>query len=254
MEDFLVKTLKLTEGPFEVNALHFIPNRKKNDLIAIFTHGYTASKSSILTWGSRFAGAGFESIIFDLPGHYLGSFNEVESFEDFQTYAPNLFKRALEKIESTDYQNLLLGGHSLGALLSLKTLENNFANESTFNICVGLGLGPEETIHAFDSDFYRKTFAFREQLTSPAMRGDKILPWIKNQKQEMQVRDKRIHLITGKDDVVVAPNGSERLMDLLLEKGNFVTLARPNRMSHHQPELAGPHIMAFVRDNILKKD
>ncbi|MBL7665247.1 MAG: alpha/beta hydrolase, partial [Bacteriovoracaceae bacterium] len=40
---------------------------------AIFTHGYTASKSDQLTWATRLAEAGIPTIIFDLPGHYLSS-------------------------------------------------------------------------------------------------------------------------------------------------------------------------------------
>ncbi len=252
MENFIVAPIQLASGPFKVNALHFIPEKSDSKFKAIFTHGYTASKSSILTWGSRFAGSNFETIIFDLPGHYLGSFNEVDSLDDFINHAPNLFQSAFEAMGSRTTNTLILGGHSLGALLSLKTLETNFKTISTINLCVGLGQGPQDSVHAFDSDFYKKTFAFREQLVSKPIRGDHILPWIRGQKQDFEIAGRRIHLITGKDDVVVAPDGSERLMEVLKSKGNEVSLARPNRMSHHQPDLAGPHLMAFIRENCLK--
>lgn len=248
MEDFQVQPIELSTGSFKVNALRFIPKNPSNQFKAIFTHGYTASKSSILTWGSRFAGTNFETIIFDLPGHYLGSFNEVNDFEEFKTKTPDLFVSAFELFKETP-ETLILGGHSLGALMSLKALENNFTNTNTLNLCVGLGLGPQDSIHAFDSDFYKKTFAFREQLTSPAIRGETILPWIRDKKSDLSITDKTIHFITGKDDVVVAQDGTERMAEELRSKGNTVTINRPNRMSHHQPDLAGPHLMAYLREN-----
>lgn len=254
MENFNLEKRTLTSGPFTVNALAFIPERPKTNFVGVFTHGYTASKSSLLTWGSRLAASGFSMMIFDLPGHYLGSYNEVESLQDFTNYSPLLFHEAKKYLEEmnllTGDQTLILGGHSLGALMSLKALETDLNYQNVFNICVGYGLGPQETIHAFDSDFYKKTFEFREQLVSEPIRGNKILPWIKSQKESMNISNHEIHLITGKDDIVVASDGSERLQELLQDKGNDVSLIRPNRMSHHQPELAGPHIMAILREKL----
>lgn len=254
MENFNLRKLTLTSGPFTINALAFVPEYPKTNFVGIFTHGYTASKSSILTWGSRLAGSGFSTMIFDLPGHYLGSYNEVESLDDFTKYAPLLFHEAKSFFENegllSGAETLILGGHSLGALMSLKALENELNYEKVFNICVGYGPGPQETIHAFDSDFYKKTFEFREQLVSDPIRGNKILPWIKSQKENINITNREIHLITGKDDIVVASDGSERLQTLLKIKGNQVSLSRPNRMPHHQPELAGPHIMAILREKL----
>ena len=89
-----VKIVKkiLNNDYFTFNAMALLPSQDANepssiDTWAIFTHGYTASKRDCLPWAQRLAEAGIPAVIFDLPGHYLGSFHECESFEDFKEHA-----------------------------------------------------------------------------------------------------------------------------------------------------------------------
>ena len=82
-----VKILRTTlhVSSFEVQAFAFIPDVESlKEQWACFTHGYTSQKSDCLPWATRTAEGGIPTIIFDQPGHYLGSFNDVESFEDFK--------------------------------------------------------------------------------------------------------------------------------------------------------------------------
>ena len=71
------------------NALLFLPDpsRPIKEGLAVFCHGYTAHKGDLLTWASRLSEEGLTTLIFDIPGHYLGSYNEVESFEEFKNFA-----------------------------------------------------------------------------------------------------------------------------------------------------------------------
>ncbi len=250
--DFKVNTAQITHRNFTVNALNLVPEGDILPYRAVFCHGYTSSKHSILAWGSRCADFGIPTTLFDLPGHYLGSYNEVSDPQVFKDEAPDLFLKAYESLlnensKLSEEHTILIGGHSLGALMSIKALEKNLFQKETISILVGFGLGPENATHAFDTDFYKKAFEFREQLVSPAIRGEALLGWIKEQKLSLKLTGKKIHLITGKDDVVVGENGSENLEKLLSDLGNKVSLERPNKMSHHMPDLAAPHIMAFLR-------
>jgi hypothetical protein len=247
-----------------VNALIFLPSPKKapSKTIGIFTHGYTSHKASILSWCTRMAEEGVSSILFDQPGHYLGSYNEVSSFEEYKLEVPKLFNTAkdhlLETIEtedqalyelfSNDDYKLVLGGHSLGALMSLISLENDeFDKYDLRCICVGLGMPPEGVTHIFDTPFYKSTLDVRRQLVSSAISPEVIFPWIKERKENLSLNNRRIHFITGADDVVVGKEGSEIMVDHL-SATNTVTLDRPNKIPHHMPELAAPHIKKFLKD------
>jgi alpha-beta hydrolase superfamily lysophospholipase len=247
-----------------INALVFIPSEAKKaaNTLGIFTHGYTSHKASILSWSTRLAEEGMPSILFDLPGHYLGSYNEVSNFDEFKNEVPKLFQvgrtHLLEIIEeessklseyySTSTPNLVLGGHSLGALMSLIALEDPYFDEfNTLSLCVGLGMPPEGVTHIFDTPFYKSTLNVRRQLVSSAISPEVIFPWIKQRKENLNLSEKRIHFITGSDDVVVGKDGSE-IMKESLSPENEVTLDRPNKIPHHMPELAAPHIKKFLKD------
>ena len=251
------KTLK--NKRFSFNAMAFTPKEqsetKKNG--ALFTHGYTASKSDCLNWAQRLVDNNIPTVIFDLPGHYLGSFNEVDSFSDFSEHAHECFEDAfslLQDLIKTPCKSLILGGHSLGALLSIKALNlKSFEAFEKTAIAVGLGISDHKTTHLFESSFYQKTLELRRQLVSSTIDSDYVFPWIKEQKSNMVIRDKKIHLICGKDDVVVGQNGAKRMYDRLKELGNDVSLDEPSKLPHHEPERAATHIHSFLKQEILKK-
>ena len=249
----------------QTNALVFLPDPSKDlaSSMAIFTHGYTSHKGSILNWAIRLAEEGAPSVIFDLPGHYLGNYSEVSSFEAFQEYAPHLFVGAMNLLRSTiederplsahltetDNHTLILGGHSLGALLALKasTLDA-FEFHQLHLLAVGFGLPPEGVTHIFDTPFYKSTLAIREQLVAPAIAPDRIFPWIKEEKEVLQLPGKQIHFICGDDDMVVGKDGAERLAASLEATGARVSVQRPTKMPHHMPEMAAPHIKKHLKD------
>lgn len=250
-----------------VNALVFIPSptKKAANTLGIFTHGYTSHKASILSWNTRLAEEGMPSILFDLPGHYLGSYNEVSNFDEFTVEVPKLFQKGREHLleiiseesdelfqyYSSSAPNIVLGGHSLGALMSLIALEDTYFSEfNTISLCVGLGMPPEGVTHIFDTPFYKSTLNVRRQLVSSAISPEVIFPWIKERKENLALSGKRIHFITGNDDVVVGKEGSEIMRDNL-KINNEVSLDRPNKIPHHMPELAAPHIKKFLKDQSL---
>lgn len=236
----------------------FLPAREKfkGQYRAIFTHGYTASKSDVLTWAARFADEGHSSIIFDLPGHLLGSYNKVKSFEEFTTYAPDLFWQAnelLAKVEGehgvlTKDASLILGGHSLGALLALHSIKNKKIAEipKKYFVAVGFGLNQDVKTHLFDTDFYAKTLNIRRQLVVSEIDSDVMFPWIRNEKLEIEMTGQKILLITGEDDAVVGKGGVDALFNML-SPFNQVEVLKPAKLPHHQPELAATHVFNYFK-------
>ncbi len=231
------------------------PEKYKSDW-GIFTHGYTASKRDCLPWAQRLAENGAPAVFFDLPGHYLGGFHEVDSFEDFKSHVHECFIDAFEFLKNALAENsyliecekVVFAGHSLGAMLSLKALEIPFFEDyERLAIGVGLGIGQHKTTHLFESSFYQKTLDVRRQLVSPAIDSDLVFPWIKEEKLSVTLKGQRIHLICGKDDVVVGEGGVEALQFSLNELGNEVTVNEPKKLPHHEPTLAATHIYSFLR-------
>jgi hypothetical protein len=258
-----VKILRTTlhVSSFEVQAFAFIPDVESlKEQWACFTHGYTSQKSDCLPWATRTAEGGIPTIIFDQPGHYLGSFNDVESFEDFKNNVHLLFKEAYlrlgQLIEAehgfANYpacQGLILGGHSLGALTAIKALDiPELASVKKVAICIGMGLNVKAETHIFDTTFYQKTLSIRRQLVSPAIDSSVVFPWIREEKINLKTTNHRIHLITGEDDAVVGPGGLKLMTDKLIELGNDVSFYEPKRLPHHEPGQASPHIFAFLKD------
>lgn len=254
----------------KTNALIFIPADKFDDAstseivptFAIFTHGYTADKGSIINWPIRLTEAGVGCILFDLPGHYLGNFSEVEDFEYFKNHGHELFLKAFlelkkkfkeelplhEHLLDEDKLKLVLGGHSLGAMLSLKALMMpEFKNYEKLSISVGLGMAPLNVVHIFDTPFYKATLKIREQLVSKALNPENVFPWIKEEKNIFEIHNQRIHLITGLDDMVVGEDGMERFTESLVTKNNSVTMEKPTKLPHHEPQLAAAHIKKFLK-------
>jgi predicted esterase len=252
----------------QTNIFYFLPDESQTvaPTFAIFCHGYTADKSSILNWALRLAEVGVSCALFDLPGHYLGNFSEVESFDHFKNHAQDLFLNAFNGLNfhfknlseaNADFTSknefeLVLGGHSLGALLALKALNiSQFKNYRKRAIGVGIGMAPKKVVHLFDTPFYKATLLVREQLVSPELNSKNVFPWIRDEKENMNLTQQKIHLITGVDDLVVGDDGMERFCEALIAKGNKVTFEKPTKLPHHEPNLASGHIKKYFKDNKL---
>ncbi len=248
----------------QTNIFYFLPDPSEEikSTWAIFTHGYTADKSSILNWPIRLAEVGVACALFDLPGHYLGNFSEVEDFDTFKKHGHELFYTAFKGLEGhfknefplNEHQiqagelKVVLGGHSLGSLLSLKALElPAFTPFEKVAVCVGLGKAPKDIVHLFDTPFYKSTLKVREQLVSPALKPDNVFPWIKSEKENLTLTHQNIHLITGIDDLVVGDDGMERLAEDLIAKGNKVTMEKPSKLPHHEPQMAAAHVKKYLK-------
>jgi len=250
------KTLK--NKYFQFNSMSFLADQSSDNPYsktwALFTHGYTASKSDCIAWAARLSEAGINCAIFDLPGHHLGSYNEVNSFEEFKEHAHECFLDTFEFLKaeaSSNCETLILGGHSLGALLSLEALNiKEFQDFNLINICIGYGLNQSTDTHIFDTPFYQKTINIRRQLVDPKLDSDVVFPWVKDHKMDIDVQDKRIHLITGLDDVVVGAGGMKYLADILEQKQNIVSFSEPKKLPHNEPLLAASHIFSFLKKEL----
>ncbi len=255
-----VKIIKKTliNDHFSFNSFSFLSEEiDEHKPVAILTHGYTASKTDLISWATRLSDAGISSIIFDLPGHHLGSLNQVESFDVFTKEAVNCFEEAYQELmghTKQQHSHIILGGHSLGALLAVKALELDcFQSFPKIAIAVGLGISQHATTHLFNSSFYEKTLNIRRQLVCDSLDSDKMFPWISEEKENLNIRAQRIHLITGEDDAVVGKGGAQELYEKLEALGNDVSLAEPKRLPHNNPELASSHIYSFLKKELSLK-
>lgn len=260
-----VITLELSLPWFQVNALAFIPSadgeKKVKSEWAFFTHGYTSHKGDCLNWATRMVESGVPCLIFDQPGHFLGSFHEVNSWEDFRDHAHELFGEAYNRLQGLMENHLgvgqyprptgiILGGHSLGAFTSIRALELPvFQNLQRVAVAVGIGIGQRQATHLFETAFYEKTLSLRRQLVSPHLDSKVVFTWLKTEKENMTVSAQRIHCITGEDDVVVGAGGLEAFIEVLERNGNVVTFDRPKRLPHHEPGAASPHLFAFLKEH-----
>lgn len=241
---------------FSFNAMAFVPTEhaKTRSEWALFTHGYTASKSDCLNWAQRLSEANIPSVIFDLPGHHLGSFNSVNSFEDFKEHSHTCFEDAYELLKETlgtECSTVILGGHSLGAMLSIKALKlDAFKDLNRLAVAIGIGIGQHKTVHLFESSFYQKTLQVRRQLVDEHLDSDVMFPWIKQEKLDTDISGERIHLITGLDDVVVGEGGLEAFRFNLEALGNQVTFSEPKKLAHHEPSKAATHIYNFLKKEL----
>lgn len=255
-----VKIIKrtLNNDYFQFNAFAFIPSNDQEappirDEWALFTHGYTASKSDCLSWAQRLSEAGIPVCLFDLPGHHLGSLNEVASFKDFKNHSIECFIDAfnfLKDLEFPKCERVILGGHSLGALLSIKASNLNFFKDlNPIAIGVGLGISQHKTQHLFETSFYQKTLNIRRQLVDKKIDSDLVFPWINEEKNNISISGVRIHLITGQDDVVVGTGGMKALAEKLEDLNNVSTF-EPKKLPHHEPGLASSQIISFLKKEL----
>ena len=249
---------QVKSGPFETQALLVRPDPKldKNSL-AIFTHGYTAYKNALLTWPERLAVEGVTTVLFDLPGHYLGTSCEVDSIEQFFTHTPKLFSSCVELAElqrQSNFEHLFVGGHSLGAIMSLYALDSLAEKYLALHaFLVGFGVEKEGEKHLLESPFFGKTLEFRNQLVSPAITSNHLFSWLKKSKEKLAVKNHNVTMITGLDDIVAGKGGSERMKEILLKNHNQVTLITPKNLPHHRPELASIYLAREIR-SLLKRN
>lgn len=250
---------------FQVNALAFIPSADSAHKIksewAVFSHGYTSHKGDCLNWATRMVESGVPCVIFDQPGHYLGSFHELNSWDDFKNHVHELFGEAFIRLQGLmenhlglgQYQTptaIILGGHSLGAFTSIKALELPvFKSLQRVAIGVGIGIGQRQATHLFETAFYEKTLSIRRQLVAPELDSKTVFSWLKTEKENMTISGERIHLITGEDDIVVGAGGLEAFIEVLEKNSNAVTWERPKRLPHHEPGGASPHLYAFLKNH-----
>ena len=248
-----LKRTSLTLPWCEVNAFILIPSQNIKSQWAIFTHGYTANKNDCLNWAVRLAESGVPVLIYDQPGHYLGSFHDITSLEDFKNHFHELFGEAYKKLSEivlTPCEGLIMGGHSLGALSTLKAMELPILKDlKKVAVLVGMGLNLTAETHIFDTSFYKKTLNIRKQLVSPVIDPDVIFPWIRDEKKDIKLSGQRIHLIVGADDVVVGKGGMDNFKTILEALGNTVTSYEPTKLAHHEPSHASPHIYAFLKNH-----
>jgi hypothetical protein len=260
-----VITLELSLPWFQVNALAFLPSLESNKTIksewAFFTHGYTSHKGDCLNWATRMVESGVPCLIFDHPGHYLGSFHELNSWEEFKEHVHELFGEAFLRLQALMESNLgvgnypsptgiILAGHSLGAFTAIKALELPvFEKYQRVAVAIGIGLGQRQAAHLFETAFYEKTLSIRRQLVSPNLDTKVVFGWLKTEKENITVSSQRIHCITGEDDIVVGAGGLDAFIEILEKNGNVVTADRPKRLPHHEPGAASPYLYAFLKEH-----
>jgi len=249
----LIKKGIISYGNWKTNAMCFVPQEGKKDIMGIFTHGYTSHKGSILTWPDRLAENGMSCIVFDVPGHYLGGFNEVDDFSIFKNKSHHLFSKAWDLFkDNLKFENrpkLVLGGHSLGALLAVKALDlDEFDKLEKYAIAVGLGLPAKRGVHLFETGFFEKTMNIRRQLVSPELSPENLLPWIKKEKRGLKTKDKTIFLLIGEDDLIVSLDEAKELAELLKKNKNRVIFKPVKNLPHHQPDIAAFYIKSILQE------
>jgi pimeloyl-ACP methyl ester carboxylesterase len=242
---------KLKTKHLESAALTFFPAQASNKIAAVFTHGHTSHKGAILSWAEKLYHAGIASTIFDLPGHYMGEGSDVIDLDLFSKEAPELFSQAINAMsEKLIVDHWIVGGHSLGALLSLKFLNlEAIPNSKVEAIAVGFAETSKSGNHLYQEAIFKKMLEFRSLLVSPALHHDYFFQWIRKEKMSLALKNKRLLLLSGRDDLVAKAEDVESLALRLKQDENIVELIMLDKLPHHEPEKAATHI----RDYIIRK-
>mgnify|MGYP005641805439 CR=1 FL=1 len=239
---FIINKITLETSELKTNALAFIPSEPKNNYCGVFTHGYTSHKGSILPWAQKMMELSIPTILFDLPGHFLGSFNDVSTFEVFSNQTHELFNKAHE-ILGRD-KKLISGGHSLGGLFSLIHAKD-YQPELIF--CAGLGLSDPKKTHLFQTPFFKETMNLRSELVSKTISPEITFPWISKTKQNLSCKEKKIVLVAGKDDIIIDKEVGLNRLGNILKKNNQVEIIAPPSLPHNQPERAGVYLKQVAK-------
>ncbi len=253
--DFHINTKTIHYQKMQSNGLYFIPEKEKiKNIVAIYTHGHTSHKGSLISWGIKHLDYGIPCVLFDLPGHYLGSYNEVESLEEFSNKAPFLFEKHFEEIQTLlpelSFEHFIVGGHSLGALMALKASETPFFNERpTLVMGVGFGSSPlhKKENHMLETPFFQRTLKVYQQFVSPALRSPEVFSWLKEEKKNLKTKNKDVYLLTGRDDLIANEEQVRHLAQQLEKNGCRVTTQIAENLPHHTPDRASVHLMSHLK-------
>ena len=246
-----IERINLNTKNLSTTGLLFIPERPSTKHCAIFSHGYTTHKGSILTWAQKLMDLEIPCLIFDLPGHYLGNYSDVQIFNHFANESWELFSKSFDAIkENFNHEFIpLIGGHSLGALISLMAAEKN--PYFKHNICVGLGSLEKDDVHLFNTPFFKDTMKLRAELVSSCLNPKVMLPWIATQKQSLHLENNHIYLIAGKDDIIIGGTEGVERMASYLKENNQVHIELIAKLPHHLPENAGLFVKKIIKEKII---
>jgi hypothetical protein len=259
----VIEFQSLRQATVQVEAIAFLPdiNQELRHALAIFAPGYTDDKTPLLSWGFNLAAIGIATMVFDLPGHYLGSLYPLRSLEDFFRDTPLLFvegfnslaKRLVKRARFADSDVLkrsftvVLGGHSLGARLAMEAaVLKCWSERSKILIGVAIGVGDQGSPHVLESEHFQGALEVRRQLVSPHLAPEKLTPRLKMMDQNFRLRNATVFLLTGQDDVFATPSRVQRLESILRANGNHVTTHIVRRLPHHDPKNAAPQIANYL--------
>ena len=249
----------------QVQALLFLPEspRLSPPTFALFTHGFTDHKASLLNWSTRLAQEGVASLLFDLPGHYLGGFSEVKSWIWFKEEVHKLYEQAHQRLGEEYFKifpsqrskedrrdiRIVLGGHSLGGLLALKALGLESFEEYPHKLALAVGFGFSHLRgrHLFETPLFEKTLFMRAQLVSPKLNPQRVFAWIKEEKENLKITGQKIYLLSGKDDYVVGERGVQEMAHFLEAQNNEIHWERVAKLPHHNPQRAAPHLKKYLK-------
>jgi alpha-beta hydrolase superfamily lysophospholipase len=251
--EIVVKRKEISSHNWKLPCLTFCPAEAEVKALAVFSHGFTSHFADLLNWASRLSEISVATTIFGLPGHKLGSDSEVQSLDDFEQYVPKTYCKATESLREElpkiePGTKLFVGGHSLGALLGLMSLEEeDFQDYELRGLAVGLGLLKENQRSLLSSPLFKQNMSIRNQLVSKALQSESMLPWLSKVKNNIKTQNRDIHLITGKNDIIMSSDSMLNMKRKLEEKGNRTSYEIPDNLPHHQPELASATIKKYVK-------
>lgn len=110
---FTLRPTIIPSGSLTLSGLVYEPQQSRSDVSLVLAHGFTACKAGLDGLASYMASRGYRCLTFDFRGHKLGcsggDLNDAaETLDDMRA-----------AIAATDSRQVVLIGHSMGALVSL---------------------------------------------------------------------------------------------------------------------------------------